>query len=101
MARPLAAFAAPENPLFPVVSTHRSRFNGRTNLWLRWCDPTPFGSRRGRNELYNLGGTGGGVQSSLVVLPTPMRHCHRRPVELLNSYPKALDTSNGLPSFIT
>ena len=68
---PLAAFAAPENPLFPTVSNR----GGRTSrphkfLALPIGDPTPCGSRCGRNELFNLGGIGAGVQSSFMVLPT-------------------------------
>ena len=43
----------------------------RTGLWLhRVGDPTPCGSRYGRNELMRLGGIGAGVQSALMVLPT-------------------------------
>ena len=50
--------AAPENPLFPVLSKcTRLKHCSRTRLWLRSPgDPTRAGSRRGRNELLDSGG---------------------------------------------
>jgi hypothetical protein len=104
-AEPLAALAAPENPLFPTVSNRGSR-----SSWLHRSlasptgDPTPSGSRRGRNERCNLGGIGAGVQSGLMVAPTHLRHCRRRPIDRPCPWPlqpKALRASNGVPSFMT
>jgi hypothetical protein len=104
-AGPLAAFAAPENPLFPTVSNRGSRASRpHSSLASPIGDPTPCGSRYGRNELFNLGGIGAGVQSVFMVLPTHSRHCRRRPIDRLCSYafqPKALAASNGVPSLST
>jgi len=43
------------------------------------CDPTPGGSRCGRCVAL-LGRGSGGVQSSLLVVPTPWRHCRTAPL---------------------
>jgi hypothetical protein len=102
---PLAAFAAPENPLFPTASIPRSRpCQPHSSVASPVGDPTPCGSRYGRNELINMGGIGAGVQSALVVLPTYAQHCRRRPIDRLcshPSHPKAFAVSNGVPSLIT
>lgn len=45
------------------------------------------------------GGIGCGVQSGLMVVPTPKWHCRSRP--FISSYPKARLASKGRPSFIT
>jgi hypothetical protein len=56
---PLAALAAPENPLFPTVSNPRGRSSRpHRSVASHGCDPTPCGSRCGRNELRCLGGIG-------------------------------------------
>jgi hypothetical protein len=78
--RPLAAFAAPENPLFPTASNTRSRTcQPHSSVASPIGDPTPCGSRYGRNELIDMGGIGAGVQSAVMVLPTFVPHCRRRP----------------------
>jgi hypothetical protein len=78
--RPLAAFAAPENPLFPTASNTRSRTcQPHSSVASPIGDPTPCGSRYGRNELIDMGGIGAGVQSAVMVLPTFAQHCRRRP----------------------
>ena len=55
---PLTASAAPENPLYLIVSNPRDRSGRSPNLWLRMrrCDPTPCGSRCGHNELFGMAG---------------------------------------------
>ena len=71
-AQPLAALAAPENPLFPTASNSRDRSSrSHRSMASHGCDPTPCGSRYGRNELLGLGGIGGGVQSGLLVSSQP------------------------------
>ena len=105
---PLAAPAAPENPLFPIAS-NPSGLIDRTELWLRRCAalqcsgaPTPCGSRCGRSEIIGKGGTGWGMQSDVLVAPDSRRHCLSRPIEHSSCpYAKALDTSNGWASLIT
>ena len=78
--RPLAAFAAPENPLFPTASNNRSRTcQPHSSVASPIGAPTPCGSRYGRNELIDMGGIGAGVQSAVMVLPTFVPHCRRRP----------------------
>lgn len=68
---PLAAFTAPENPLYPTASNPRSQTSRLHNVLASPIgDPAPFGSRCGRNELINMGGIGASVQSILMVLPT-------------------------------
>lgn len=51
-ARPLAALAAPENLLFPTVSNSRGQpCRPHRSMALHECNPTPCGSRCGRNKL--------------------------------------------------
>ena len=102
---PLAAFAAPENPLFPTVSNTRGLLGtsaGRTDLWLRRVAIQPLVAHgTGATNSDAGAGSARGVQSGLMVLPTPKRHCRGRPIDRFAPYPKALDTSKGLPSFMT
>jgi len=94
--------AAPENPLFPVLSKcKRLKKCSRTTLWLRSPgDPTRGGSRRGRNELPDSRrDRRPGVQSTLWFFQ--QGYCSRRAPSHGFSYPNELVTSNSLRSLMT
>ena len=97
--QPQKALCSPPCPILAAAGA------GRTDLWFHQCgDPSLCGSRCGRNELIDLGGIGAGVQSDAMVLPTCQRHCQRRLIDRLCSYPfhpKAFAASNGIPSLMT
>ena len=60
--QPLAASAAPENPLFPTASNPHGQTSWPHNSVASPIGgPTPGGSQRGRNELIDMGGIGAGV----------------------------------------
>ena len=106
--RPLAAFAAPENPLFPTASNNRSRTcQPHSCVASPIGDPTPCGSRYGRNELIDMGGdrrrraiSCDGSANARSTLPAPSPLIGSTPV-VLASHPKAFAASNGAPSLIT
>src|SRR5690242_5521724 len=85
-ARPLAALAAPENPLFPTASNpDDSRLHAtRTDLWLHprlasgVIQPLVAHSTGATNSTTLLAsahwaGAASGAQSGLMVVPTPTR----------------------------
>jgi hypothetical protein len=78
--QPQKTLCSPPRPI------HAADRVGRTDLWLRTDAIQPLVARAaGATNSYAWGGIGGGVQSGLMVVPTPRRHYRRRPAEQLNS----------------